>query len=243
VGGRANSGDLEPWGVPNWEGGATPYPVLPPQGGKGPKSPPALSGDGEKAHPENQAQALEKIESAPGIPAGPAAQTPLAPFQPEEGRGEELQGLSVPAGQTSRPDRLPLIRGSGQAKERPEISAQSLEKIESAPGIGSASRTAEAVTGPASAADLMLSLLRSSAGRRDLRVCLAPKQGGGALSLGVPAALDRPENPPQDPENIDFAPGKSGLDEAGSGSLPNPLVPYPIGPGRFYRTLHCVGAC
>jgi hypothetical protein len=198
-------------------------------------------------------QRLEKIESAPGIPAGSAARTPLAPIQLEEDR-EELEGLSVPAGQTSHPDRL-LIPGSspGTANERPEIPAQGVEKVESAPGIELASRTAAA--GPAPAAGLMLSRLRSAAGRQNLRACLSglradthgvAPQGGGDFPFADEAGharFPRPQDPAQHSENIDFAPGKSGLDEAGSGSLPNPLSPYPIGPGRFYRTLHCVGAC
>ena len=81
VGGRANFGDLEPWGIPNWQGGATPHPVLPPQEpapgraqarpgrGKRPKSRPArqemcasLGVNREQERPENPTQSLEKVE-------------------------------------------------------------------------------------------------------------------------------------------------------------------------------------
>jgi hypothetical protein len=226
VGGRANVGDLEPWGVPNWEGGAAPHPVLPPQGGKGPKSPPALSGDGEKARParpEIPLQVLEKMESAPGITAGQAAQTPVASFQLEESRGEELAGVSVPASQLSHPDRLPLISGASLAKERPEISAQGLERVQSAPGIGLGSRTAEATaTSPISAPDLMLipgsspGMLRSAAGSGDLHACLsqlrldplgvASPYDGGDVPFPAMAGRDRPQDLAQVLENMEFAP-------------------------------------
>ena len=38
-------------------------------------------------------------------------------------------------------------------------------------------------------------------------------------------------------------PGIDGLDEAGSGSLPSPLIPCPIRPGRFPMTFDGVRAC
>ncbi len=44
-------------------------------------------------------------------------------------------------------------------------------------------------------------------------------------------------------KKIDSAPGTDGFDEAGSGSLPNPLIPCPIRPGRFPMTFDGVGAC
>ncbi len=206
------------------------------------------------SRPEISAQRLEKIESAPGIPAGPAAPAPLAACQPEEGRGKGLSGLSVPARQTSHPDRLPLIPGSSPAKGRPENLAQSLEKVESAPGFGSGSRTAEAAPVSAvSTPDLMLSLLRSATGRGELRACLsglragmydiARQHGGGDLPFAAHTGRDRPEIPAQRIENMESAPGNRWLDDAGSGSLPSPLVPYPIGPGRFHKTFDDVGAC
>jgi hypothetical protein len=214
-----------------------------------------LADDEGDDRPEIPLQDLERIDSAPGIPAGPASQTPLASFEPEEGRGEELGGLSVLAHQTSHPDRLPLIPGSspGRANERPEIPAQVLEKVESAPGIGLGSQTTEPISAsPVSTPDLMLSLLRSAAGRGDLRAYvsgLRVEASGVALQHGdadfsfAPAGHDRPENWPQSFENMESAPGTDELDDAGSGSLPSPLVPYPIVPGGFRGPLHGVGVC
>jgi hypothetical protein len=62
---------------------------------------------------------------------------------------------------------------------------------------------------------------------------------GGSAHLG---SYDRPENRAQSIENIESAPGKSWLDETGSGSLPSPLIRYPIEPGRFHWPLYNVGA-
>ncbi len=155
-------------------------------------------------------QRLEKIESAPGIPASPAASTPLAALQPQEGRGEQLGGLSVP------PDGIPLIPGSSPAQGRPENPAQSLEKVESAPGIGLRPQTAEAVAAGPVSADLMRSLLTSVAGRQDLRACLstlrpdrygaAPRGDGGDFSFVAAAGCARPEIPAQRLENMESAP-------------------------------------
>ncbi len=72
-----------------------------------------------------------------------------------------------------------------------------------------------------------------------------PKRGEGwGEGRGRLTAVGaRPQNPAQRLENIESAPGKDWLDDAGFGSLPSPLVSYPIGPGRFPTTLNDVRAC
>ena len=163
----------------------------------------ALRGPVAEGRPEMLLQGFEKIESAPGIPAIQMAQTPLAPFQPEGDRGEELRGLRVPARQTSHPGRLPLIPGSspGSAKERPsarKIRRNALKRLNPRPGLGWPYQTAKAAAAsPVSTPDRMLSLLRSAAGRQDLRACLsrprpdthdvAPHSDGGDFLFAAPA--------------------------------------------------------
>jgi hypothetical protein len=141
VGGRANFGDLEPWGLPNWEGGATPLPVLPPQGGKGPKSP-AFSGDGKKRRSENPAQGFEKIESAPGIADVPADPSPAREAELCVAPDPDNRQVSpnAPAGADPALSRGANGRGCGPAQplafghcERPENPAQLPDKIDSAP--------------------------------------------------------------------------------------------------------------
>jgi hypothetical protein len=166
---------------------------------------------GSYSRPEIPPQHLEKIESAPGIPAGAAAQTTLAPFQTEEDRGEELEGLSVPARQTY-PDRLPRIPGSSpaRAKERPGIPAQDLEKIDSAPGIGDALKVG-AKPGPCIETDA------ADGNERHDRTCWVVRQpkGRGWSSTALPGD-DRPENPAQRLEKAQSAP-ETGATSTGVG--------------------------
>ena len=222
----------------------------------------APAGPGGDDRPENPAQHLEKVESAPGNPPRPAIPGSRARggrgLAPDLIRGE---GLRRPPNASSapHPNLLPVIPGSSPGREkgpfgaRPENLPQTLEKVESAPGIGSSSQTAEAAPADlVSTPDLILSLLRSAPGRQHLRsrwstlragtYGVAP-QHGGDFPFTACAGRDRPENPAQRIENIESAPGKDGLDEAGSGSLPSPLVPCPIHPERFPMALHGARAC
>ena len=75
----------------------------------------------------------------------------------------------------------------------------------------------------------------------------SPRFGGErvgvrGLGIGRTSALAR-KTGRRALKTLKSAPGEDWLDEAGSGSLPNPLVPYPIGPGRFPMTLNGVRAC
>ncbi len=149
VGGRANFGDLEPWGIPYWKGGATPHPVLPPQGGKGPKSPPArqemcasLSVNGEKGRPENLEQHLENMDSAPGNADAAADRSPpqgaqlCGAAEPDD----RLVSPNAPAGADPASSQGATGRGCGPAEpsafgrcDRPENPAQLPDIMESAP--------------------------------------------------------------------------------------------------------------
>ncbi len=195
----------------------------------------APAGPGRDDRPENPAQHVEKVESAPEF-------VPLAPRERGEGwppdliRGEELRqppnASSAPSpGLDPGAGLLPVIPGSSPGREkgpvgaRPEKFPQHSEKVESAPGIGLSSQTAEAAPAdPVSTPDLVLSLLRSANGRQVLRSCwstlragtygVAPQHGGGDFPLTAPAGRGRPENLAQAPENIDSTPGRGWLAQA-----------------------------
>ncbi len=176
--------------------------------------------NGEKgpvgARSENLAQEFEKVESAPGISTLVAA---LA-----ERDDAVVDRVYKPVG----------------ARERPGIQPQTSEKIDSAPefvplaplqrgeGWGEGLGLLAADARPAPHPSLLPVIPGSSQGR---------EKGD------LPSADNRPENLAQRLENIESAPGNRPLDEAGSGSFPSPLIPYPIGPGRFLMTLNGVGAC
>ncbi len=162
--------------------------------------------------PENPAQHLEKVESAPGISTLVAA---LAE------RGDAVD------------DRVYKPVG---ARERPGIQPQDPENIESAPEFVPLSPLQRGEgwdeglrRHPNAGSDPhpdLFPLIRGS----------SPRKEKGDL----PAADNRSEDPAQRLENMESAPGNRWPDEAESGSLPNPLVPYPIGPGRLRMTLNGV---
>ena len=173
-----------------------PHPnLLPVNGEKGPLD--ASSGD---ARPENPAQRLEKVESAP-------AQFPLAPLQRGEGWGEGPRRLAAAAHRPApHPNLLPVNGekgplGASSGDSRPENLAQRLEKVESAPGIAPAAM-AGADAGPSIA-----NVAAHGSRPRAPTDCLArPPQGQGFAAAGSSGDA-RPENPPQRVENIESAPG------------------------------------
>ena len=178
---------------------------------------------GADDRPENPAQHLEKIESAPEFAA-------LAPRERGEDWPPDLirgEGLRQPPNASSapHPNLLPARGAKGPVGARPENFPQHAEKVESAPGIGSSSQTDEAAPADlVSTPDLVLSLLRSGPGRQVLRSCwstlragtygVASQHGGGDFPFTSPAGRGRPENLAQAPENIDSAPGRGWLAQA-----------------------------
>ncbi len=172
----------------------------------------APAGPGGDNRPQNPAQHLEKVESAPGISTLVAA---LAE------RGDAVD------------DRVYKPVG---ARERPGIQPQDPENIESAPEFVPLSPLQRGEgwdeglrRHPNAGSDPhpdLFPLIRGS----------SPRKEKGDL----PAADNRSEDPAQRLENMESAPGNRWPDEAESGSLPNPLVPYPIGPGRLRMTLNGV---
>ena len=216
---------------------------------------------GADDRPENPAQHLEKVKSAPEF-------VPLAPRERGEDWPPDLirgEGLRQPPNASSapHPNLLPARGAKGPVGARPENFPQHAEKVKSAPGVSppvaALAERGDAVddrvykaADPVSTPDLVLSLLRSAPGRQVFRSCLSTLRAGtyGVASLGggdfpypAPTGTGRPENLAQGIEKIDSAPGTDGFDEAGCGSLPSPLIPCPIRPGRFPMTLGGVGAC
>ena len=167
--------------------------------------------------PEDLAQSLEKVKSAPGPEASKGAHA-------ETGRGHDDR----PDPETAPGDLVPPLSKDARfdkhvalpaGNDRPQNPAQCLEKVESAPGIGITSQTAEAAAAdPVSTHGLFLSLLRSAAGRQDLRAGLsglragtygvAHQDDGGDAPFAAPAGHARPENLAQRLENMESAPGK-----------------------------------
>ena len=146
----------------------------------------AWLGDGELAEegsddrPENLAQSLEKVQSAPG--------NPLAPPERGEGWGEGRGRLAaVDAPQAPHPS---LLSVNGE-KGRREILAQRFEKIESAPGNPLAPPERGEGWG-------------EGCGR--LAAVDAPQAPHPSL-LPVYGEQERPENPTQSLEKVKSAPG------------------------------------
>jgi hypothetical protein len=132
--------------------------------------------------------------------------------------------------------------------DRPEIPAQIAENIESAPAIVTTWETehpAESSRKQEESADLVL------ARRRTLEMA-SPSPTADATLLGIPFAAsasdNRPENPPQDVGNVQFAPGNGCAAIAsvsGGTSDLGPPLPNPIGfrPIKLRMTLNGVMAC
>ncbi len=133
---------------------------------------------GRHGRPGIPLQAFEKVESAPGIATAPA----------------------VAAGPTMLRDATRCVaprhergtfRSAGSAADgRPENPPQAIEKIESAPGIATATAVAARPT--------ML---------RDATRCVAPHHERGTFRSAAPSADGRPGIPPQTLEKVESAPG------------------------------------
>ncbi len=129
------------------------------------------------SRPENPAQAIEKVDSAPGV------STP-----PETIGGA---GAARPGTRAAALDKVG--REAPAADNHPENPAQTLEKVDSAPGLAPDPQLSAVATGR--------NLLR------DATLCVAPQHEGGECPSAAAAADDRPEILPQTLEKVDSAPG------------------------------------
>ena len=161
---------------------------------------------GRCERPEIPLQPTEKIDSAPGIGAGPSQSAADARQAPSHGLEPDADFLrAIPAASPGRE--------TGRC-ERPETPPQPTEKIDSAPGIGArpSQLAAEARQPPSRGlepdADFLRAIPAASPGRETGR-------------------CERPEIPPQPTEKIDFAPeNMTGLGADGL-AAPSPS-PRPI---------------
>ncbi len=214
--------------------------------------------------PEFALQAYESTGFAPGLATAP---DPLALCHPGEsgGPGAAAAALSDPCARLDLDARFcghdkldHRERREAQGDERPENLPQSLEKMESAPGIAAAPE-AENPAQPArvqdGSADLVPSLSKDAPDRgnvaarwsmlRDATPCVAPQHEGQGFPFAASASDGRPENPPQGPENMESAPGNDG---AASAPASRPISVVSSHPTHFRRvacrmTLNGVMAC
>ncbi len=211
------------------------------------------------ARPQIPPQAFERVDSAPGLATSPTADDPLAPHQRGEGWGEGLGRLAaVGARLAPHPDLLPVNGEKGKystSDGRPENPAQDIEKVESEPGIATSPQASD-IESP----DVILIPGSSPGMPKDARWPVpmfpsfetpAPRtsQDEAAKRDSVrPDCYARPENPPQDIENVGSRPANDWAAEAPPAldetSIDTPMVLTPAGWGRpnIRMTLNGVAA-
>ena len=186
------------------------------------------------SRPENLAQRLEKVQSAPGIaPAAMAGADAGPSIANVAARGSRPRAATDCLARPPQGQGLPVAASPGDA--RPENLAQRLEKVESAPGMPSAA-TAVVDVGPSIA-----NVAAHGSRPRAATDCVAlPPQG-----LGFPAAGStgdaRPENPPQRLEKVESAPGIASAATAGADAGPS-IANVAARWSRFSEEAHGVAA-
>jgi len=187
---------------------------------------------GRYDRPEKLLQAAEEVESAPGIATAPEAENKDDAFRGnrvrhcEERSDEAIHAAAAPCAhgwlRYARHDGY----GPTAPNDRPEIPPQDLEKMDLAPGLAIGPEPSCGADGAREAA---------SAWTRP-----KPRQDE--------PLHDCPENPPQDFENVESAPGNGCAAKAlpsGGASDVAPTSPNPIGfrPIKVRMTLNGVMAC
>ena len=164
--------------------------------------------------PENLAQRLEKVQSAPGIASAAMAGVDAGPsIANVAARWSRPRAATDCVARPPEGQGFPAAGSSGDS--RPENPPQRLENVESAPGIASAA-TAGVDAGP-SIANVAARWSRPRAATD----CVArPPEGQGFPAAGS-SGDSRPENPPQRLENVESAPGIASAAMAGAGAGPS----------------------
>ncbi len=181
-----------------------------------PASPRRAGGD----RPENPAQSLEIMESAPGnpsasgagadarpapeaAPAGRLASADLCPSLPQENPTSEPTGRMDP--QTSK-DAPSTASQAGAARDaRPDNPLQNVEKVESAPGNSAAGADAQRAADDRPAPVAAPSGFMPVPGLEPIRT---PDRRGPTDAPSASArAAERPQNPAQRLETMESAPG------------------------------------
>ena len=179
----------------------------------------SLSARGDR--PANPAQGLEKVESAPGNAAAREDGADAGPAPNDCGASETAPAdlVLIPGSSAGLPREPPLNAhvAARAGRDGPENPAQAFEKVESAPGVGSAALGGVG-TGPA------FDERRASKA--------APPGRSGHF---------RSENSSQHLDILDSAPGNGGLTggafRAGGASVARPAIPTPPGLGHVRMRL------
>ncbi len=163
---------------------------------------------GRRDRPENLAQQIEKIDSAPETPAAAMASADLAAH--ETVARDATDGVArPPAGHG-----FPATGSSAEVARK--ISRKLLKRLESAPGPGRAA-TAGADAGPSANVAARWSGFSGEA------QCVAAQPEGQGLAVSAPADA-RPKNPAQVTEKIESAPGLARAATAGADAGPSANV-------------------
>ncbi len=148
----------------------------------------ASPGSGGDDRPENLAQRLEKVESAPGFAATSAVAARLStPRDPTHCIAPEHEGRESPPAASA---------GDGRSQNQP----QGLEKVESAPGIAASPETSE--------------LAAQTSPLQDVPPFVAPRHEGGDVPLAASPGDKRPQNPAQDLGKVESTLGHGWLAQA-----------------------------
>ncbi len=153
---------------------------------------------GRRDRPENLAQQLEKIDSAPETPAATMASADAGPAIANVA-AQETGGRDATDGVVRPPAGHGFPATGSSADGRPENPPQGLEKIKSAPGTARAAM-AGADAGPSANVAARWSGFSGEA------QCVAAQPEGPGLAASAPADA-RPKNPAQRLEKVESAPG------------------------------------
>jgi hypothetical protein len=174
--------------------------------------------------PQNPAQGLEKVESAPGIATSPPAEDALAPAHNRpEIPAQDLEKVGSAPGIATSPEATPPDLVLSWPPAGPTRCAR-----KSSPPLGDGNfRVSPSKDAPESA-----KVASSSSWLRDAPPFIVPQHEGGEVPVAASPGDTRPENPAQGLEKVESVPGHSWLAQAASASERAIVSPVP-NPGGF----------
>ncbi len=164
--------------------------------------------------PENLAQRLEKVQSAPGIASAAMAGVDAGPsIANVAARWSRPRAATDCVARPPEGQGFPAAGSSGDS--RPENPPQRLENVESAPGIASA-----AMAGAGAGPSIANAAAHGSRPRAATDCVARPPQGRGFPAAGSSGDA-RPDNPSQRLEKVQSAPGTASALMAGADAGPS----------------------